>query len=78
MENEGREIPQRVLLRTKQASAYLNLPASTLEKLRSLGGSPKYAKLGRIVIYDRDDLDAWVDARKRTCTLGDDSQRTSQ
>ena len=76
MENENKETFQRVLLRTKQAAAYLNLPASTLEKLRSLGGSPKYAKLGRIVIYDRDDLNVWVDARKRTCTLGD--HRTNQ
>jgi excisionase family DNA binding protein len=60
---------QKVFLRTQQAATYLNIPASTLEKLRSQGGSPAYAKLGRIVVYDTADLDAWVNARKRTSTL---------
>ncbi|MDD4616045.1 MAG: helix-turn-helix domain-containing protein [Alphaproteobacteria bacterium] len=65
---ENHDIFQKTFLRTKQAAVYLNLPASTLEKLRSQGGSPKYAKLGRIIVYDVNDLIAWVEAKKRTST----------
>ena len=60
---------KKVFLRTKEAAEYLNLTASTLEKLRSQGGSPIYAKLGNIIVYDSADLDTWVGARKRTSTL---------
>lgn len=66
---ENTDTFQKVFLRTTQAAKYLNIPASTLEKLRSQGGSPAYAKLGRIVVYDAADLDAWVNARKRTSTI---------
>ncbi len=47
---------------TEQATKYLGLNKRRLEVLRSQGGGPVYAKLGRNVRYRRSDLDAWVDA----------------
>jgi predicted DNA-binding transcriptional regulator AlpA len=55
------------LMRTPQAAAYVNLSVSTLEKLRPLGKGPPFRKVGpKIVVYDRVDLDAWIEA----CTQG--------
>jgi predicted DNA-binding transcriptional regulator AlpA len=57
----------RQLMRTPQAAAYINLSVSTLEKLRPLGKGPPFRKVGsKIVVYDRADLDTWIEA----CTHG--------
>jgi predicted DNA-binding transcriptional regulator AlpA len=53
---------------TPEAAAHIGLSASTLTKLRVFGGGPRYIKLGRRVVYDRGDLDAWLDAHKRANT----------
>jgi len=55
-------------LRTKDAAAYLGLSKSTLEKQRVTGDGPIYSALGRVVVYDVDDLDTYVEARKRRST----------
>lgn len=47
-------------LRAEQAAQYLGLSASTLAKLRIYGNSPRYMKLGRRVVYNTVDLDAWL------------------
>jgi hypothetical protein len=40
-----------------------------LAKLRVSGGGPTYYKVGgKIVVYDRADLDEWLSARRRTST----------
>lgn len=59
---------QRRCLRTAEAAAYLGLGKSTLEKLRLTGEGPRYAKLGKICVYDLVDLDAFREARKRQST----------
>jgi predicted DNA-binding transcriptional regulator AlpA len=51
-----------------EAAQYLGLSASTLSKRRVFGGGPQYLKLGRRVVYDTRDLDAWLDAHRRTST----------
>jgi excisionase family DNA binding protein len=52
-------------MRTKEAGEYLNLSASTLEKLRPNGGGPPYYKCGqKIVVYEPQDLDEWLHARR--------------
>lgn len=56
------------LLRTEQAAKYLKLSPSTLEKRRVTGGGPSYSVLGRVVVYDVEDLDAYVEANKRHST----------
>lgn len=59
---------QRKMLRTDEAAAYCGSSASTFEKLRLYGGGPRYVKLGRRVVYDQADLDAWLDANRRAST----------
>lgn len=55
-------------LRTPEAATYLGLSKSTLEKYRLTGDGPRYAKLGKIVAYLPEDLDAWANARTRLST----------
>jgi hypothetical protein len=54
--------------RRKQAGEYLTSKyghgsARSLAKLATVGGGPTFRKLGRIVVYDPADLDAWVQSR---------------
>jgi predicted DNA-binding transcriptional regulator AlpA len=53
-------------LPTPEAANYLGLGKSTLDKLRLTGGGPVFIQIGKRVIYDVADLDAWVSTRKRT------------
>lgn len=55
--------PTMVYLNCDQAGAHLKLSPRTLEKLRTIGGGPRFRKLGRRVVYTLADLDAWADAR---------------
>lgn len=56
-------------LRAEAAAEYLGLATSTLAKMRVRGDGPPYAKAGRrVVIYDVDDLEAWLGRRRRTST----------
>lgn len=61
------DLPKR-RLRTKDAATYIGLSKSTLEKYRVTGFGPVYSALGRIVVYEVGDLDAYVEARKRHST----------
>jgi hypothetical protein len=61
------DLPKR-RLRTKDAAEYIGLSKSTLEKYRVTGNGPVYSALGRIVVYEIGDLDAFVEARKRIST----------
>jgi predicted DNA-binding transcriptional regulator AlpA len=60
---------QNLHLRTPQAAEYLGISTSSMEKMRMRGDGPPYAKLGRLVIYAMNDLDAWVKAHKRLSTI---------
>ena len=55
-------------LDTVQAAAYVKLSPRTLEKMRVLGGGPKYRKHGRYVRYHIADLIAWSEAREHPST----------
>jgi predicted DNA-binding transcriptional regulator AlpA len=56
-------------LRAPEAAEYVRLSASTLAKMRLRGDGPRYSKAGpRIVIYQEDDLDAWLRDRFRQST----------
>ena len=55
-------------LRRDRAAEYLlerygAFTSGTLAKLASVGGGPRFRKMGRFPVYTRDDLDAWADAR---------------
>jgi excisionase family DNA binding protein len=60
--------PERHLLSAAEAARYLGLAVQTLAKMRVSGESPPYHKLGRSVVYDPTDLDAWLALRKRRST----------
>lgn len=48
-------------LNTKQAGAYLSASPKTLAVWRSQGKGPRYRTCGgRLVLYNREDLDAFV------------------
>ena len=53
---------------TKGAAIYTNLLPNYLEKLRCSGDGPIFIKRGRRVLYDLDDLDAWIASLKRRST----------
>ena len=52
-----------VYLTCDEAGAFLKLSPRTLEKLRTIGGGPRFRKLGRRVMYSQADLDTWADSR---------------
>src|SRR3546814_3772594 len=49
---------------TRKASLIAGVAEKTLENLRHIGGGPRYIKLGRKVMYDPRDIEAWKEARK--------------
>lgn len=51
-------------LSTRQAAEYLGVSRGWLETLRSRGAGPAYARIGARIIYDRRDLDRWVDSQR--------------
>ena len=55
-------------LPTPDAAVLAGVSAKTLENLRSMGGGPKYLKLGRKVAYDPRDIEAWKDERRFSST----------
>ena len=56
---------RRRVLRTAAAADYVGLSPSTLEKLRLVGGGPRFLRLaGRAVGYDVGDLDRWLDGQR--------------
>jgi excisionase family DNA binding protein len=56
------------MLDAGQAANYLRLARQTLARLRCVGSSPVFYKVGRQVLYDRADLDCWLDQRRRIST----------
>lgn len=55
-------------LRTPAAAEYLGYAESTLEKKRLTGDGPPFIKLGRVIVYDTRDLDAWLASRRAIST----------
>jgi excisionase family DNA binding protein len=55
-------------LSVAEAAQYLRLKRRTLDNLRWAGGGPKYRKHGGRVLYRRDELEAWSEAREYRST----------
>ena len=66
--NQSNKNDIRRRVRTAAAATYCGSTKSTLEKLRVTGGGPVFIKLGRTVVYDIDDLDAWLETKRRRST----------
>lgn len=65
--SRGSDPPGRKL-NVSEAAQFLGLSVSTLNKMRLTGTGPPYMKLGRRVLYDLPDLQAWAAERKRNHT----------
>ncbi|ANL74063.1 transcriptional regulator protein [Rhizobium phaseoli] len=61
-------ISDRRMLRTDDAAKLIGLSPSTLAKFRLNGGGPRYIKLGRSVVYDPADVEAWLCKHRRSST----------
>jgi predicted DNA-binding transcriptional regulator AlpA len=55
------DIERGGFLNTRAAAEFLDLSDAWLRLLRARGEGPPYARLGRRVVYKRDDLNAWVE-----------------
>ncbi|MCR4142915.1 helix-turn-helix domain-containing protein [Alcaligenes faecalis] len=62
-------------LTNEEAADYLRLSPRTLEKMRVIGGGPRFRKFGRRVMYAIADLDAWADRRAYDMTSDPEYQR---
>jgi predicted DNA-binding transcriptional regulator AlpA len=56
-----REILWPDRLNTKRAAAYLGVAYDTLVAWRKRDSGPAYHKLGRLVVYMKNDLDVWIE-----------------
>lgn len=56
------------MLTSAAAAQLIGMARSTLEKLRVTGTGPAFHKIGRLVRYRREDLEAWVKARRTLST----------
>jgi excisionase family DNA binding protein len=55
---------QPELLTITEAADVLRTPVATLRYWRHLGTGPRSLRLGRRVLYRRDDLRAWIEAQR--------------
>ncbi|WP_442593369.1 helix-turn-helix domain-containing protein [Parapusillimonas sp. JC17] len=62
-------------LTNDEAADYLRLSPRTLEKMRVIGGGPRFRKFGRRVMYAITDLDAWADRRAYDMTSDPEYRR---
>ncbi len=56
-------MPNKKKLNTEEAATYLGVKSNTLEVWRCKHRGPKYAKIGRRVLYDPDDLENFFTSR---------------
>lgn len=59
---------KRPRVRTPIAAAYIGCSQSALCKARVYGGGPPFYKVGSCVVYDLDEIDLWLLARRRLST----------
>lgn len=59
------------LLFEPEASKLIRAPQETMRYWRWQGKGPAWSKLGRRIVYDRADLQAWVDANRHVGKAGD-------
>ena len=52
-------------LNEQELSRLTTLSRTTLQTLRSKGGGPPFAKLGRRIVYRLADVERWIEGRTR-------------
>jgi hypothetical protein len=56
-------LPASTYKNTRGAAEHLDCSASYLEKLRVVGGGPRFVKIGKSVRYKLEHLDDWASGR---------------
>lgn len=70
--NSPETLPCKKLLSEKEAAEYLGVSRQYLRKSRvngdrgEHGGMPPYVRIGRLIRYDIDAVDAWINGHART------------
>jgi len=59
-----KEREQSIKMRGRKAAAYIGVSDRTLEKWRQHNTGPPYHRLGRIIVYDKADLDAFLNTNR--------------
>lgn len=65
-------------LSTAEAAEYLSLSRSHLNKLRCIGGGPRFSAATRAIRYRRADLDAWMEDHYKASNSAAVSQRRTK
>lgn len=68
----------RILLTEDQTSQATSLKPSTLRKRRQAGLPPRFLKIGRKVLYDQQDVEAFLDSCIRETTLSPSKREGDQ
>jgi predicted DNA-binding transcriptional regulator AlpA len=55
-------------LSVREAASFYNVSKGWLDKRRVTGDGPRYIKIGRRVLYDVHDLEAWALSKRRQNT----------
>ena len=61
-------VPKSRRFRAKKAAAHIGMSASWLAKRRMSGDPPAFLKLGRAIVYEEAELDAWLESCRRRST----------
>lgn len=69
----SRKSESPIYMTAREAAMYLRVSKSFLDKLRGSDGGPTFIKVGSLVRYRIDQLDAWMAARE---TVTSNSQTT--
>lgn len=51
--------------RTRKAAEHIGMSTSWLAKRRMHGDPPAFLKVGRAIVYDEGELDAWLESCRR-------------
>jgi excisionase family DNA binding protein len=65
-DSKNNELDAQPRMRTPQAAVYVGLSKRTLEKWRRSRTGPAFHRLGRAVVYDRRDLDEFLDRNRQS------------
>jgi predicted DNA-binding transcriptional regulator AlpA len=69
------QLTDYVILTPKQVAERIHVPERTLERWRSTGDGPKFARLGRRVGYPMADLERWLAERTFASRAAELAQR---
>lgn len=61
-------MPPTKYLSVQDTAEYMQISKSWLAKSRLNGDGPPFIKVGRLVLYDLNDVDTWLSDRKRRST----------